>query len=134
MFGESVPFGRQNQDFGLPADNFTPIILYCITFYPSCQEEFAKFSIFFCMAAPPGAYLPAGGRLSKKVLTFFRKPIASSGNLWYTIPARRRSSAGQSARFTSVRSWVRAPSPPPNGHCTNTYYFFKGCFAVLVWL
>ena len=25
----------------------------------------------------------------------------------------RRSSAGQSARFTSVRSWVRSPSPPP---------------------
>ena len=29
------------------------------------------------------------------------------------IPPRRRSSAGQSARFTSVRSWVRAPSSPP---------------------
>ena len=26
---------------------------------------------------------------------------------------RKRSSAGQSARFTSVRSWVRAPSFPP---------------------
>ena len=31
------------------------------------------------------------------------------------------------------KSIIRLSSSPPNGHCTNTYYF-KGGFAVLVWL
>lgn len=32
-----------------------------------------------------------------------------------------------------VGEWVQFPSPPPDGHYTNTY-FFKGGFAVRVWL
>ena len=33
---------------------------------------------------------------------------------YYFLGSRGRSSAGQSARFTSVRSWVRAPPSPPS--------------------
>lgn len=41
---------------------------------------------------------------------------------------RRRSSAGQSARFTSVRSWVRAPSSPPKTkRAPRALFIFAGC-------
>ena len=41
---------------------------------------------------------------------------------------RRRSSAGQSARFTSVRSWVRAPSSPPKTkRAQRALFVFAGC-------
>ena len=42
-----------------------------------------------------------------------RHSVCYNGNRKRNTVIRRRSSAGQSARFTSVRSWVRAPSSPP---------------------
>lgn len=35
--------------------------------------------------------------------------------------------------WMGFRTGVQFPSPPPDGHYTNTY-FFKGGFAVRVWL
>jgi len=39
----------------------------------------------------------------------------------------------ENAAWNCFRTGVRLPSPPPDGHWTNTYYF-KGGFAVMVWL
>ena len=48
------------------------------------------------------------------------------GRTSFTPQIRRHSSAGQSARFTSVRSWVQVPLSPPKEKGT------EGCLFLLV--
>ena len=52
--------------------------------------------------------------------------------MFFPLGASLRS-AWESVRFASERSRVQVPPGPPDGHYTNTY-FFKGGFAVRVWL
>lgn len=57
--------------------------------------------------------LSRGGKLFSLFRGKFQKALDTGSGLWYNILVWRRSSAGQSVRFTSERSWVRAPSSPP---------------------
>ena len=57
--------------------------------------------------------LSRGGKLFSLFRGKFQKALDTGSGLWYNILVWRRSSAGQSVRFTSERSRVRAPPSPP---------------------
>ena len=58
--------------------------------------------------------LSRGDKLFSLFRGKFQKALDTGSELWYNILVWRRSSAGQSVRFTSERSWVRAPPSPPD--------------------
>ena len=116
------------------SNRFMALILILLLFLSIISFFHEKVKIFY-------KFLYNKNKTYAKIIKNLSHPLDKQSFQYYnSLVLWKRSSAGQSARFTSVRSWVRAPSFPPKikGWLKPSFYFccklhgFKpcNCFAI----